>query len=160
MEILSHAPKQTAALAHRIGALLQPGDVVAYRGDLGAGKTYFTAALAQGLGIAEPVASPTFALVNVYKGADATLCHFDMYRISGFDDLYSTGFFDYLDGQCILAVEWSENLPPDVLPPHTLTITLDRPQEPGFDDDCRRITLAGNPRILKALAQSPLPPNP
>ena len=148
-EMISHSPGGTAALAEKVAAALLPGDVVAYRGGLGAGKTTFTAALAGGLGITAPVSSPTFALVNVYEGETVTLCHFDMYRITGFEDLYSTGFFDYLDGQNILAVEWSENLPDDVLPEGTLVITFSR--EEGAEDDIRRICLEGNQRILKAL---------
>lgn len=96
---------------------------MAYRGDLGAGKTAFTRGLARGLGITCDVTSPTFAILNIYNGSEITLCHFDMYRVSGFDSLYSTGFFDYLDGEHILAIEWSENIAYE-LPENTVTVTL------------------------------------
>ena len=87
----------------------KPGDVLALRGGLGAGKTAFVRGLARGLGIDCAVSSPTFAIVHEYRGHSAVLYHFDMYRIESYDDLYSTGFFDYI-GKGVLAVEWSENI--------------------------------------------------
>ena len=86
---------------------LRSGDVIAYRGPMGAGKTAFTRGLARGLGLEDHVSSPTFALVHQYGSGASALYHFDMYRVDGFDDLYSTGFFDYLDFGGILAIEWS-----------------------------------------------------
>lgn len=101
----------TVALGEKLGNSIEKGSVIAYFGPMGMGKTAFTHGLAKGLGIDEKlVSSPTFALVHEYKGQKNKLYHFDMYRISSWDDLYSTGFFDYLDAGEILAVEWSENI--------------------------------------------------
>lgn len=134
------SPEETQAVARSIAALLKPGDLIAYRGGMGAGKTTFTAGLAQGLGSTAWVSSPTFALVHRYDGP-LPLCHFDMYRVTTLDDLYSTGFFDYLEGDAVLAVEWSENIA-DALPvPH---ITVDFTVEEG---DRRTITVTGDDRF-------------
>lgn len=110
MIIVTHNETETRALAKRLAERLEPGDVILYRGDLGAGKTAFTKGLNDFFGSTEQVTSPTFALVNEYPGR-VPIFHFDLYRISGFDDLYAIGFFDYLDRGGILAVEWSENVP-------------------------------------------------
>lgn len=108
---ISHSVKETHEIGEKLGKTLKSGDVVAYFGGMGMGKTTFTHGLAKGLGIDEKeVSSPTFALVHEYRGRANTLYHFDMYRIESWDDLYSTGFFDYLDFGGILAVEWSENI--------------------------------------------------
>ncbi len=101
---------ETVALAERIAKNLPEGTVIGYLGDLGAGKTAFTTGLVKGLGIEADVSSPTFAICNEYKSNDKTLYHFDMYRIDGWDDLYSTGFFDYLETEAYIAAEWSENI--------------------------------------------------
>ena len=120
----SHSPEETRQFAARLAQGLRPGDVVAYRGPMGAGKTAFTQGLARGLGIREEeVSSPTFALVHEYAGGRLKLYHFDMYRVESFDDLYSTGFFDYLDWGGVLAVEWSENVE-GALPPETITVAI------------------------------------
>ena len=117
--------EDTARAAQALAPLLRPGDLLAYRGGMGAGKTTFTRALCAALGIGAWVSSPTFALVHEYEGGGMTLCHFDMYRISSFDDLYSTGFFDYLDrNNAILAVEWSENILQD-LPENAISVTFE-----------------------------------
>ena len=101
---------ETVALAESLAKDLPKGTVIGYLGDLGAGKTAFTTGLAKGLGINADVSSPTFAICNEYRGQDKTLYHFDMYRIDGWDDLYSTGFFDYLETDAYIAAEWSENI--------------------------------------------------
>lgn len=101
---------ETVALAEKIAKDLTKGTVIGYLGDLGAGKTAFTTGLVKGLGIDASVSSPTFAICNEYKGNDKTLYHFDMYRIDGWDDLYSTGFFDFLETDAYIAAEWSENI--------------------------------------------------
>ncbi len=101
---------ETVALAEKIAENLPEGTVIGYLGDLGAGKTAFTTGLVKGLGIEADVSSPTFAICNEYKGNDKILYHFDMYRIDGWDDLYSTGFFDYLETEAYIAAEWSENI--------------------------------------------------
>lgn len=110
MGFITKSEDETRSLAKRLAERLKPGDVILYTGDLGAGKTAFTKGLADFFGSTEQVTSPTFALVNEYPGR-VPIFHFDLYRISGFDDLYAIGFFDYLDRGGILAVEWSENVP-------------------------------------------------
>lgn len=119
----SDSTAQTEQIAENFAKKLVCGDIIAYRGDLGAGKTAFTRGLARGLGITCDVTSPTFALLNIYGGGNITLYHFDMYRILNSEALYSTGFFDYLDGDGILAIEWSENIE-DELPENTITVTI------------------------------------
>lgn len=109
-EFVSNSEQETRDFAKQIAAKLRAGDVVLFNGDMGAGKTAFTRGLAEYLGADGEVSSPTFALVHEYYGR-VPLFHFDLYRISGFDDLYAVGFFDYLDRGGILAVEWSENVP-------------------------------------------------
>jgi tRNA threonylcarbamoyladenosine biosynthesis protein TsaE len=111
---------ETAQLAKEFAKSLRPGDVIALYGGLGAGKTAFVRGLAEGLGLdPREVSSPTFALINEYPGRDFTLCHFDMYRVEGEDSLESTGYFDYLNREdCILAVEWSENIEEHLPPKH------------------------------------------
>ena len=131
---VTHSPAQTEALARALASRLRPGDVIAFRGGLGAGKTAFTRGLAEGLNVTGEVSSPTFALVNEYAGP-VPLYHFDMYRIADANDLYMTGFFDYLDGESILAIEWSENIA-DALPEDAITITLE-----VLDEHSRRITI-------------------
>ena len=121
MTFSTASPEETKAAARTVAALLRPGDLIAYRGGMGAGKTTFTAGLAQGLGSTAWVSSPTFALVHQYDGP-TPLCHFDMFRVASLEDLYSTGFFDYLEGGAVLAVEWSENIEAALPEPH---ITVD-----------------------------------
>lgn len=110
MRYITHAPEETEALGVRLAACLKPGDVIAYQGDLGAGKTAFTRGLAQGLGIAEPVTSPTYTIVNEYLSGSMPLFHFDMYRLESADDLFDIGWEDYLTRGGVCAVEWSENV--------------------------------------------------
>lgn len=144
VKIISDSPSRTREIARRIGEKLMPGDVLAFRGPMGAGKTTFIGGLALGLGITEPVSSPTFALVNEYSGGRHKLCHFDMYRISGPDDLESTGFYDYLDSGAILAVEWSENIA-EALDENICVITMT-----ALDENTREIIIEGDPRIEAA----------
>lgn len=114
----------TVALGEKLGNAVKKGSVIAYFGPMGMGKTAFTHGLAKGLGIDEKlVSSPTFALVHEYKGQNNKLYHFDMYRISSWYDLYSTGFFDYLDAGEILAVEWSENIE-NALPDDSIKVSF------------------------------------
>ncbi|MBR4318768.1 MAG: tRNA (adenosine(37)-N6)-threonylcarbamoyltransferase complex ATPase subunit type 1 TsaE, partial [Oscillospiraceae bacterium] len=124
-EFITHSPEETIQLAEQFGKLLKAGDVLAYLGDLGAGKTTFTRGLALGLGLKDLVTSPTFALVHVYGKPPLQLCHFDMYRIAGENELETTGFYDYDLSESIFAVEWSENIQ-NALPEHTIFITLER----------------------------------
>ena len=110
MEFLTNSPEETEAVGAALGKILPPGTVLAYRGDLGAGKTAFTRGLARGLGYSEPVTSPTYTIVNEYLGGRLPLFHFDMYRLRSSDDLWDIGWDDYLDRGGICAVEWSENV--------------------------------------------------
>lgn len=119
--------EETVALGERVGRLLRGPVVVAFFGGLGMGKTAFTKGIARGMDITADVTSPTFALVNEYRGSKV-LYHFDMYRVETWDDLYSTGFFDYYETGGILACEWSENIE-NALPENTLRITVRRGDE-------------------------------
>ena len=110
MQYLTHGPEETEQLGQQFAAGLQPGDVVAFYGDLGAGKTAFTRGIARGLGICEPVTSPTYTIVNEYLSGRLPLFHFDMYRLGSADDLFDIGWEDYLERGGICAVEWSENV--------------------------------------------------
>ncbi len=107
--VCSASVAETEAYAAMLAKELKGGTVVALFGGMGMGKTAFVRGLAKGLGLQAEVSSPTFALVHDY-GGQPPLVHFDMYRVGGWEDLYSTGFFDYLDAGAILVVEWSENI--------------------------------------------------
>ena len=110
MEFITNSPEQTEKVGAALGKILSAGTILAYRGDLGAGKTAFTRGLARGLGYAEPVTSPTYTIVNEYLGGRLPLFHFDMYRLGSSDDLWDIGWEDYLERGGICAVEWSENV--------------------------------------------------
>lgn len=140
----TNSPEETEQLARRVGEQLRGGDVIAYRGGMGMGKTAFTRGLASGMGIGdELVSSPTFAIINEYRKNGSWLCHFDMYRIDSYDDLYSTGFFDYLDCGAVLAIEWSENIDAlDVLPKETIRIAISQTGE-----NSRSIQIDGGERF-------------
>lgn len=109
MEFLTRSEEETEALGRRLGEKLMPGSLVAYTGDLGAGKTAFTRGLARGLGVTERVTSPTFNIVNEYEGGRLPLFHFDLYRLGGEEELFDIGWEDYLTRGGVCAVEWSEN---------------------------------------------------
>lgn len=116
---------ETVELGKKIAKELPKGTVIAYIGGLGMGKTAFTTGLVQGLGIDCDVSSPTFAICNTYIGDENTLHHFDMYRVDGWEDLYSTGFFDYLDTDDYMAIEWSENIY-GALPDDTVIVEIEK----------------------------------
>lgn len=138
LKFVTDSADETKQLGVKIGSNLHSGDVVAMFGSMGMGKTAFTHGLAEGLGIdSKLVSSPTFALVHEYNGKN-TLYHFDMYRIESWDDLYSTGFFDYLDYGGILAVEWSENIE-NALPENSIRIYFEK----GESENQRIITVDG-----------------
>ncbi len=139
VQVLSASPEQTVAFGEKLGAALKGGEVIAYFGGLGAGKTCFTAGLARGLGVVDDVSSPTFAIVNEYRG-DIPLCHFDMYRVTTFDSLCSTGFFDYLDGRRVLAVEWSENIENALPAENLIRIQIER----GAGENERILQMTGD----------------
>ena len=136
MEYMTNAPEETEALGEKLGKLLRPGTVLAYLGDLGAGKTAFTRGLARGLGCRETVTSPTYTIVNEYLVGRLPLFHFDMYRLASSDDLWDIGWEDYLDRQGVCAVEWSENVPEAMT--GALTVRIEK-----LGDTVRRITIDG-----------------
>lgn len=139
-EIISGSPEETAALGEKLGAVIKGGDVIAFRGGLGAGKTTLTAGIAKGMGLPDDVCSPTFSIVNEYRG-DKTLYHFDMYRILTPEALESVGFYDYLDGESAAVVEWSENIS-DMLPDGCIYISIE-----NTGGDSRRILIEGDERF-------------
>lgn len=135
---ISESPIETEALGEKLAKVLKPGTVVAFFGYMGMGKTVFTRGLARGVHATESVSSPTFALVHEY-GGEPPLVHFDMYRISTWDELDSTGFYDYIDAGCVLAVEWAENIE-NALPEDTVRVEFFR----GDDENERRIEVSGD----------------
>ena len=143
MEFLNNSPEETEAIGKRLGQSLKPGAVIAYQGDLGAGKTAFTRGVALGLGAKEHVTSPTYTIVNEYLSGKYPLFHFDMYRLASSDDLFDIGWEDYLDRGGICAVEWSENV--DDALENPVFITIEK-----LGDDTRRIIIEGG--IADALA--------
>ena len=110
MTFTTNSPAETERIGEALGKILPAGAILAYEGDLGAGKTAFTRGLARGLGYTDPVTSPTYTIVNEYLGGRLPLFHFDMYRLHSSDDLFDIGWEDYLDRNGICAVEWSENV--------------------------------------------------
>ena len=141
IKIKTSSPEETIAFAETIGKLLRGGDVIAYKGGLGAGKTTFTRGLAIGMGLPDEVFSPTFALVNEYTGKDITLYHFDMYRIMNAEALETTGFYDYLSDDSVVACEWSENIE-ECLPANYIIITINH-----CGENEREITVEGDERF-------------
>ena len=138
MTYITNSPEETEALGRRLAARLAPGTVIAYTGDLGAGKTAFTRGLARGLGITAPVTSPTFTIVNEYESGRLPLFHFDLYRLGSPEELFDIGWEDYLDRGGVCAVEWSENAG-DALEADCLRVDLRR----GDRDTQRRVTIEG-----------------
>ena len=131
---VTRSAAETEALGAAVGRALTGGAVLALFGGVGMGKTAFVRGLAAGRGLEAEVSSPTFALVHEY-GGQPPLVHFDMYRVTGWDDLYSTGFFDYIDAGCILAVEWSENVE-GALPEEALRFRFARREDGAREIAC------------------------
>ena len=123
MKFMTNSPAETEKLGQALAQKLTPGTVIAYEGDLGAGKTAFTRGLAKGLGASEPVTSPTYTIVNEYLSGRLPLFHFDMYRLTCADDLFDIGWEDYLDRGGVCAVEWSENVSQALENPIRVTIS-------------------------------------
>ena len=136
MQYITNSPEETEAIGAALGKIIEKGTVIAYRGDLGAGKTAFTRGLARGLGCTEIVTSPTYTIVNEYLGGRIPLFHFDMYRLRSSDDLFDIGWEDYLDRGGVCAVEWSENV--DDALEDAVYITIEK-----LGADSRRITIEG-----------------
>ncbi len=134
---ISSSPAETEQIAANFAKTLIGGEVIAFKGDLGMGKTCFVRGLAVGLGFVGEVSSPTFAIINEYLGGRLNLYHFDMYRVTGWDDLYSTGYFEYSEAGGVLAIEWSENIE-SALPENTIFVTIER-----ISDNSRKISILG-----------------
>ena len=132
----TNSPEETEAIGQLIASRLQPGTIIAFEGDLGAGKTAFTRGLARGLGIFDPVTSPTYTIVNEYLSGRLPLFHFDMYRLHSADDLFDIGWDDYLERGGVCAVEWSENVAEAMEDP--ITVTIEKTGE-----ESRKITITG-----------------
>ena len=137
-QFVTNSEAETEALGVRLAGTLEPGAVIAFTGDLGAGKTAFTRGLARGLGIAERVTSPTFTIVNEYEGGRLPLFHFDMYRLGSSEELFDIGWEDYLARGGVCAVEWSENIA-DALEEGTISVEIRR----GTCENQRVITVEG-----------------
>ena len=135
-EFLSHSADDTKRIAADFAKTLTGGEVVAFSGGLGMGKTTFVSGAAAALGVGDYVSSPTFAIVNDY-GGKPRIYHFDMYRVTDWDSLYSTGFFDYMTDENVLFIEWSENID-GALPENTIRIDFEK-----TGDNERRITING-----------------
>ena len=140
MQYITNSPRETENIGFALGQILTPGTVIAYRGDLGAGKTAFTRGLARGLGYGDAVTSPTYTIVNEYLGGRLPLFHFDMYRLRSSDDLWGIGWDDYLDRNGVCAVEWSENVA-DAME-DAIFVTIEK-----VGDNSRRITIEGGETI-------------
>ena len=136
MQFITKSPEETERLGEQLGETLHGGEVIAYLGDLGAGKTAFTRGLARGLGISMRVTSPTYTIVNEYTGGRLPLFHFDMYRLGSSEELFDIGWEDYLLRGGVCAVEWSENVRDAMEDAITVSIEI-------TDDETRRITIEG-----------------
>ena len=142
MVLYSDSPARTEALGELVAARLRPGDVIACYGGLGMGKTAFTRGLARGLGVTEPVTSPTYTIVNEYLSGSMPLFHFDMYRLGSSDELFDIGWEDYLSRGGVCCVEWSENVDDAFDDPIRVTFTRG-----SGGDECRVITVEGGERF-------------
>ena len=140
MEYITNSPCETEAVGAALARVLEPGAVIAYRGDLGAGKTAFTRGLARGLGVKESGTSPTYTIVNEYLSGSMPLFHFDMYRLGSEDELFDIGWEDYLERGGVCAVEWSENVWGAM--EDAVIVTISR-----LGEDTRKIEIEGGDRI-------------
>ncbi len=138
MEFVTHSREETEALGARLANALTEGRVVAFTGDLGAGKTAFVSGMAKALGVEERVTSPTFTIVNEYEGGRLPLFHFDMYRLGSAEELFHIGWEDYLARGGVCAVEWSENVE-EAIEPDAVRVSILR----GEGEDDRIVHIEG-----------------
>ena len=138
MEFETYSPKETADLGRRIARQAVPGSVYTLIGDLGTGKTVLTQGIAEGLGITEPICSPTFTIVQVYESGKMPFYHFDVYRIGDVEEMEEIGYEDYFYGEGLVIIEWA-NLIKEILPEQYRQITIEKNLEKGFD--YRKITI-------------------
>ena len=136
----TRSPEETYELGRKIGLQARPGQVYTLTGDLGVGKTVFTQGVAAGLGITEPVSSPTFTIVQVYEEGRLPFYHFDVYRIGDIEEMEEIGYDDYFFGQGICLIEWAD-LIEEILPENLIKIRIEKDLEKGFD--YRKITVIG-----------------
>jgi tRNA threonylcarbamoyladenosine biosynthesis protein TsaE len=141
MEKVTHSAEESIEFGKYIGSKLHRGDVIAYFGGLGMGKTTITRGIVMGLGLKDDVFSPTFTLSNEYRGEGINVYHFDMYRILGMDGLEGIGFFDYPLEDNVTIIEWAENVE-EIFNEDTIRITIER-----IDDDTRKFTVDGGDRF-------------
>lgn len=134
----TYSAEETAALGEKLGREAKPGDVCTLMGDLGVGKTVLTQGIAKGLGITEPISSPTFTIVQVYEEGRLPFYHFDVYRIGDIEEMDEIGYEDYFYGEGLTMIEWA-NLIEEILPDHYREITIEKDLEKGFD--YRKITI-------------------
>lgn len=142
MVIKTRSPEETFALGEKLGREAKPGQIYTLNGDLGTGKTVFTQGFAAGLGITEPVNSPTFTILQVYEEGRMPFYHFDVYRIGDVEEMDEIGYEDCFYGEGVCLIEWAE-LIEEILPEKVIVVTIEKDLEQGFD--YRKITLEGLP---------------
>ena len=140
MIVETRSPEETFALGERLGKMAKPGQIYTLSGDLGVGKTVLTQGVAAGLGITQPVSSPTFTIIQIYEEGRLPFYHFDVYRIGDIEEMEEIGYDDYFFGNGICLIEWAE-LIEELLPEGCISITIEKEPEQGFD--YRRITIEG-----------------
>ena len=145
MVIETRSPEETFALGEKLGREAKPGQIYTLNGDLGTGKTVFTQGFAAGLGITEPVSSPTFTIVQTYDEGRIPFYHFDVYRIGDVEEMEEIGFDEYIFGEGVCLIEWA-NLIEEILPPHYQTVKIEKVLEKGFD--YRMITIEAEGELL------------
>ncbi len=138
MIIETHDPEETFEVGRKIGMNVKPGQIYTLTGDLGVGKTVFTQGVAAGLGITEPVNSPTFTIIQEYEDGRLPFYHFDVYRIGDLEEMEEIGYDDYFFGQGICLIEWAE-LIEEILPEKRIEVTIEKDLEKGFE--YRKITI-------------------
>ena len=140
MVIETRSPEETFQFGEKLGREAKPGQIYTLNGDLGTGKTVFTQGFAAGLGITEPVNSPTFTIVQIYEEGRMPFYHFDVYRIGDVEEMDEIGYEDCFYGEGVCLSEWAE-LIEEILPEHVIAVTIEKDLEQGFD--YRKITLTG-----------------
>lgn len=140
MIIETRSPEETFQFGEKLGREAKPGQIYTLNGDLGTGKTVFTQGFAAGLGITEPVNSPTFTIVQIYEEGRMPFYHFDVYRIGDVEEMDEIGYEDCFYGEGVCLIEWAE-LIEEILPEHVIAVTIEKDLEQGFD--YRKITLTG-----------------
>ena len=134
----SFSEKDTFNIGKELGEKCKPGDIILLNGDLGVGKTVFTKGFGKGLGIEEPISSPTFTIMQIYEEGRIPLYHFDVYRIADIEEMDEIGYEDYFYGEGVCLIEWAEHIE-EILPDKCMSVTIEKDLEKGFD--YRKITI-------------------